>query len=328
MENLNRRTVNRLLSEWTDHGEMKPSSKKKYIVWARAVFNYFWSRRIYSPSAKDVKRWVCWAMETKKMRPSTINNYLTALRMFFAWLDNEGVCKNICFGIKRLKIGGTHARGVLSEHDFHRICGGFVGTPAGLRDRAMFLLLFCAAMRRIEICRLRIIDFYAEKAENQRFFLQVSGKGYSGVSRITPLLEIAATALQDWLNCRRELGFSENEKESVFVSLGIKNYGKSLHPDTVSRIIKRILRENGLNSSRFTTHSLRHSAATLLFQMGIPITTVQQILGHSDIRTTSIYLRHTPSEKQVAIERFSAYIGEITNRTSEGVREKIEDISI
>ena len=86
----------------------------------------------------------------------------------------------------------------------------------------------------------------------------------------------------------------------LFAGIGNRNKGGRLTTDTISRIVKKAFKANGMNSKRLTAHSLRHSAATAMLLSGMELTQVQQVLRHKNINTTLVYSHHLDRLKNYA----------------------------
>lgn len=102
-------------------------------------------------------------------------------------------------------------------------------------------------------------------------------------------------AIHDYIVCRGDI----TESDYLFVSHARGYKEAKLNPVMVSRIVKKRLREIGLNSKFLTCHSLRHTAAILSLKAGATIYDVQQMLGHVSIETTKIYLRAIEEETRI-----------------------------
>jgi integrase/recombinase XerD len=161
---------------------------------------------------------------------------------------------------------------------------------ASLRDRAMLEMLYSTGMRVSELTGLRISDLHLGSG-----CIRIMGKGSK--ERITPLGDTAKAALEDWLSRARPLldrGFG-----SAHVFLNMR--GRPLSRMGVWKILKSRLAKCGM-SGKASPHTLRHSCASHLLMGGADLRAVQEILGHSDISTTQIYL-HTSREALKEVHR-------------------------
>ena len=114
--------------------------------------------------------------------------------------------------------------------------------------------------------------------------LTVLGKGNK--ERIVYLNDNCVKALKDYLAVRPANIKSANDEYALFIS----RIGRRISPKTVQWIIKRQLKEAGLDGMGFSTHKLRHTAATLMYQYGhVDIRVLKDLLGHENLGTTEIY---------------------------------------
>ena len=114
--------------------------------------------------------------------------------------------------------------------------------------------------------------------------LTVLGKGNK--ERIVYLNENCISALKEYLAVRPTNIKSKNDEHALFIS----RIGRRISPKTVQWIINRQLKEAGLDGMGFSTHKLRHTAATLMYQYGhVDIRVLKDLLGHENLGTTEIY---------------------------------------
>jgi integrase/recombinase XerC len=144
-------------------------------------------------------------------------------------------------------------------------------------------------VRRSELLGLRLGD-----VDLTGGLVVVRGKG--GKWRMLPLAEEVACAITAWLGIRN----SGCKHDFVFTTLR----SNRIHPSQMQRIWSRLLMRSGVRSAGVSLHTLRHSAATLLLQSGTcDILQIQQLLGHSRLDTTAIYLHVAPRDLQAAMAR-------------------------
>ncbi|MED4582490.1 tyrosine-type recombinase/integrase [Brevibacillus choshinensis] len=163
-----------------------------------------------------------------------------------------------------------------------------------LRNHVMFKLLATTGMRRQEL-----VDLTWEQMDLESDAVRIYGKGNK--ERILPLHRMVLPLIQEY---REQLEAPRlHPKEPVFT-----NYlGESLDPRGLHRIFKEVLQHAGLPPHRFTLHHLRHTFATLLLRSKdtgskVDIRTLQELLGHESLATTSIYTHVDLEQKKQAIE--------------------------
>lgn len=152
----------------------------------------------------------------------------------------------------------------------------------GIRDRAMFELIYSCGLRVSEVCSLRISD-YREASH----VLKVIGKGDK--ERLVPVGSYAQEALDTYLrDARPKLVGQRLQEQTLFL-------GRRGKPLTRALVWKRFKSYCSMAGVDAKVHTLRHSFASHLLRGGADLRTVQELLGHSDIRTTQIYT-HTDTE--------------------------------
>ena len=156
-----------------------------------------------------------------------------------------------------------------------------------LRDRTLIGIMSLEGCRTVEMHQLKVEDIVRQGIKTG---LQVSAKRSS---RIVPLTENLAAQLNEYLQLRRKvLRRKVKPTDYVFVSLSNNNKGGQLSRRSIREICDRALVECNLKHTlgrTLTAHSLRHTAGTLALRTGSDLRQVQDLLGHADPRTTSIY---------------------------------------
>ena len=160
--------------------------------------------------------------------------------------------------------------------------------PAALRDSAILEVLYGCCLRVSELVGLKMDDVKLGDEE-----LWVFGKG--GKERVVPLGEKAHDALKNWLSgagrdavlSLRATSVTKQEK-AVFLSTGGPKRGQQLSRQGAWKVIRGHGDRGGLGKE-LTPHALRHSGATHMLVGGADIRYVQELLGHSSIRTTQLY---------------------------------------
>jgi site-specific recombinase XerD len=142
-----------------------------------------------------------------------------------------------------------------------------------LRNYILIKLYAVTGVRRQEA-----VDLNFEDIDFKNNTLRVRGKGKK--ERIIPLSEEMAQEL--WIYFQSRLPLKNS-------ALFITSRGNRIHPSKAHEIYKEMLKRAGLDGNGYTLHTLRHSYATNLINNGVDIRSVQELLGHEDIGTTTIY---------------------------------------
>lgn len=155
------------------------------------------------------------------------------------------------------------------------------------RDRVLVGIMSLEGCRTIEMHSIRIQDIVRQ---GNKCGLRVSAKRSM---RIVPLTNNLRSQLEEYLEARRKvLRRKIKPEDSIFISFSNNSKGKPLSRRGIRAIIDRYLEATGLKHTpgrTLSAHSLRHTAGTLSMRAGADLRQVQDLLGHADPRTTSIY---------------------------------------
>ena len=162
-----------------------------------------------------------------------------------------------------------------------------VSGPNQARDFAILMLFLNCGIRRSELVGLNLTDVYEDR-------IRVVGKGNK--ERIVYMGSSCRKAIDDYLVERNKIVLSDNR--ALFGSRD-KN---RISVTAVHRLVKKHLLEAGLDSTQFSAHKLRHTAATLMLSNGVDLKTLQEVLGHENLNTTQIYTHIESTELKIAAE--------------------------
>ena len=262
--------------------DVKEKSAETYRKATRQFIRYLTENSITEPTRETIISWREYLRAEHK--PTTIQLYLTAIKLFFTWLEQEGLYKNVANKVKGVKIQKGHKKDSLTSSQSKAVLSDIETTTAkGKRDYAIVALLLTTGMRTIEIVRADIKDL---RTVGDSTVLFVLGKGRDEKSEYVKIAPQVETALREYLKTRD----IKDENEPLFTSTSNENKNERLTTRTISKIAKTSLVNAGLNSDRLSAHSFRHTAGTLALMNGAELTQVQQLLRHTNINTTMIYL--------------------------------------
>jgi len=155
------------------------------------------------------------------------------------------------------------------------------------RDYAIMATFIYTGMRRGELLNLRISDIDMERRQ-----LRVD-RGKGNKTRLIPMVEELAEAIQDWLEYR-----PSRQHDYLFAT----NRGNRIYATRLQIIWRKTLERSGIGRPGVSMHTLRHSFATLLLQSGeADLVSIQHLLGHSSLDTTAIYLHVADRQMREAI---------------------------
>ena len=172
----------------------------------------------------------------------------------------------------------------------------------------MPLFLNCG-LRISELVGLNVTDVRDDQ-------LRVLGKGNK--ERILFLNDACQKAIQDWL-VERNMITLVNEN-ALFVS---PTRRCRLSKAAVHKLVKKHLADAGLDSSQYSSHKLRHTAATLMLQNGVDVRTLQEVLGHDHLNTTQIYTHVDSDDLRIAAK--ANPLASVKKKMAEKATEKITE---
>jgi site-specific recombinase XerD len=157
------------------------------------------------------------------------------------------------------------------------------------RDYAMLTLFLNCGMRLSELVGININDIKNDT-------LTVFGKG--GKERSIPLNTACLDAIETYMKVRPVNGIKD--KNALFISRRKQRISK----ESVQKIVKKYIKQAGLDPQRYSTHKLRHTAATLMYRYGkVDIRALQELLGHESISTTEIYTHLDKEQLKDAVDK-------------------------
>jgi integrase/recombinase XerD len=219
-------------------------------------------------------------LETDGKAASTISRNIASIRSFFHYLFKMGyITKDPSDVITSPKIDKKNPATLTFEEIELLLSQPSEIDNKGIRDKAMLELLYATGIRVSELIMLKQKD------------INIS-MGYirccdSKKERIIPIGQAAKLALEKYLLNTRGAMIKNPEEEVLFVSC----LGQSMSRQGFWKIIKTYANKANINK-KITPHILRHSFASHLVENGADLRSVQEMLGHSDISTTQIYVKN------------------------------------
>ncbi|MDF1566942.1 MAG: tyrosine-type recombinase/integrase [Spirochaetaceae bacterium] len=230
-------------------------------------------------------------MSSRHMAPATVNRRLSALKGYYEWRRRRIPGGQNPFSGSRTVKKGRKLPGYLT-HDEIELFLEYTGEDfAGLRDRALFELLYSTGCRVGEICSLDVSDVMRRQ-------VRVRGKGNK--ERLVFVGSKASEALDAYLPLRLEHVADDIDSRRALI-LDLR--GNRLTTRGVYYLIRRYAALTGM-AKNVTPHTFRHSFATHVLDEGADIRVVQEMLGHASISTTQIYT-HTGIERIKQVYRLS-----------------------
>lgn len=288
-----KRTVSELTVEFMDEQDVNELSKRTYrmalahyVRWVVVEGLAFWELR-----RKDVIAYKFALMKEGKSL-YTVDLYLTVVRKFYGWLSNQGLYENIALGVRSPRKDHKFKKGYLTMEQVNRLLGAIDRTTViGKRDYCMISMMVGTGVRRVEICRMTVGDV----CNGAQVYVRLQRKGHSEKDCELGITDRILETIHDYLLCRSDIG----DGMPLFVNHAKGYQGRALKPAMVSKIVKNRLRGIGIDDKRFTCHSLRHTAAILAIKAGADLYEVQQMLGHTDVKMTTIYLKALEEEVRI-----------------------------
>lgn len=268
---------------------LRNCSSRTSKEYAKVLVNYFLDTRNCSldVTRSELRSWVA-SMYGRGLKPSTVATRVGVLRSFFRFALTSGLMnEDIARHLPHVKVGKKPPSALRSAEIKAFMAAVRANGERGKRDLVIFMLLYTCGLRVSEVVALRAEDIDLETGT-----ASVVGKGSKG--RQVFLKESTISLIRMWLGGRRAgwlfPGQGDGHLSTRVVQHYARGYGKQI----------------GLH---VYPHKLRHSCATHYLIAGAPITFVQQLLGHTNVSTTSIYTQLTDRQCARVTEEVALAVG-------------------
>jgi integrase/recombinase XerD len=249
---------------------------KTYVRIVRDFAEYF-----HQPPDKlgpeQIRQYQAHLFQAKKLAPATVSQYVSALRFLFVkTLRRHFLAEYIPFPKSRKRLPT-----VLSPEEVTRL----IDAACNLYHRTLLMTLYSTAVRRAELCRLKVQDI-----DSQRMMIRIN-QGKGGRDREVPLSPKLLETLRVYFRWMQP---------TTFLFPGTVKGVRSdvpISPNVVWLACRRAAQRAGI-TKRLSPHSLRHSCASHLLEAGADLRTIQVLLGHSRLEHTLIYLHLSPKHLQ------------------------------
>lgn len=250
---------------------------------------------------EDIHAFLAYLKKNYDSKPATLARKVSTIRIFFNYLCNKSKripvnpaqdlespkldkrlpkYLNLEQSQKLLEVSSTPPAATHGNHD------------NSVRNHAIITLFLNCGMRLSELVGINIKDI--DFSENK---LNVIGKGNK--ERTIYLNNACINALKSYLSVRPHEGVKYDSKDALFLS----EQKQRISNRTVQYVVKEELKIAGIDSTKYSVHKLRHTAATLMYKYGnVDIRALQELLGHESISTTEIYTHVDNEQIRNAVE--------------------------
>lgn len=263
-------------------------------------FNYNDINKIINPSflenlnITDFYAYLSFLDNEKDDNPTTRSRKISALKSFYKYLyqEIEVIDKNITEKLRNPKISQRQPV-YLTLNETERLLD-VINTEKNtfLRNRDMTIVFtfLTTGMRLSELVSINVSDIYDDH-------FKIIGKGNK--ERTIYLTDNALVLIHQYLKIRNEY-LDGQYVDALFISTRKKRIGNR----TVQATIEKYLRKAGFDTSIYSTHKLRHTAATLMYKYGnVDIRALKDILGHANVSTTQIYTHLDNEDLKNAVKK-------------------------
>ena len=258
-------------------------TESSYEIDLDNYYKYIKSKRINFKNItyKQITLYTKYLKEEKNLNSTSINRHLSALRSFYNYLVLKGICESNPFKMVSSLKKPILLPNFMKYSEFEQMINSCDDTALGIRNRCLLELLLATGARIGEIIKIEVKDINFSNNE-----IKVLGKGNK--ERIVYFNDHTHEALKEYINGPREELLNGNSSNRLFIN----HIGGDLTTRGVRDIIDKIILKSSVNT-KVTPHTFRHTFATMLLNEGCDLKSVQELLGHANLSTTSIYTHVT-----------------------------------
>ena len=273
---------------------LSEKTREVYSMDARLYLEYLDENgiRLEDAGVEEIESYLIWRRRIGKLEERTEGRILSSLRAFYLFLSSEGLSgKNPATLVEKPK-ESAHLPRVISEDEVDELLSSFPSSdPLSQRDYTLFELIYSSGMRISEAVALDVSSYRRDEST-----IAVIGK--RDKERLVFIGEIASAALDRYLEDVRPLLLKDEKEKALFLN----RRGGRLTRQAAHKRFHEAVGKLGIDA---TVHTLRHSFATHMIEHGADIRSVQEMLGHSDVRTTQIYTHLDTSSILAFFDKYS-----------------------
>ncbi len=246
---------------------------------------------------EDIHSYLYYLKDTFNSKPATIARKASTIRVFFSYITNKEKALEInpAQNLESPKLDKRQPK-YLTLEESKKLLDVTLNNDKrnSERDFAIITLFLNCGMRLSELVSINITDIQFDDCK-----MTVIGKGNK--ERTIYLNNACMKAIKQYIATRPPKDKIKKEDENaLFISERLERISKR----TVQYVVEKELQKAGLDTKKYSTHKLRHTAATLMYQYGnVDIRALQELLGHESIATTEIYTHVANVQVRDAVER-------------------------
>lgn len=263
----------------------------KDVEFNKIVINAADIELVRSVTISDLYAFMVYCKEELKNNTATRARKTSTLRIFFKYMSvqTHQIPTNPAELLESPKVKQSLPKHLTLENSLELL--NSVDGANERRDYCILTLFLNCGLRLSELCGLNLSDISSDG------IMTVTGKGNK--ERAVYLNDSCLSAIKAYLAVRPNEGIVITDRNALFIS---RNH-RRISPKTVQHIVKTYLKKAGLDGMGFSTHKLRHTAATLMYQHGnVDIRVLKDILGHANLGTTQIYTHVSDAQIKRAVD--------------------------
>ena len=245
---------------------------------------------------KVIRGFLAW-LTLNKQNKRTVARRLSSLRSFFRFALSQGlIASDPTEEMESPKLDRKIPVSLTYEQITHLFNQPDTSSYLGFRDKVMMELLYSSGLRVSELVNLNRYDF-----DYESLTVKLRGKGKK--ERVVPITKNAANLIRSYLeHPSRHEGSNQHSPECDPEAVFLNKHGSRLTARSVDRKFDEYLIQSGL-SGNITPHTIRHTIATHWLENGMDLKTIQMLLGHSALATTTIYTQVSPKLKKKTYDK-------------------------
>lgn len=264
----------------------------------KIIIRDFTIEQLSKITQEDIHTFISYLSINRRCGPATCARKISTIRIFFKYLTitTQTLKNNPAQNLETPKLNKRLPK-YLTLEDSQKLLNVAQydkDSKNSERDYAIITLFLNCGLRLSELVSINISDIKFDDCK-----LTVIGKGNK--ERTIYLNKACIKSINDYLQVRPKNAKkdSKNSDKALFLSA----YRQRISKRTVENVVSRKLQKAGLDTSKYSTHKLRHTAATLMYQYGqVDIRALQELLGHESIATTEIYTHVDNNQVRHAVE--------------------------